>query len=158
MKTPRRRRLEGKTDYKARLALLKSGRLRLVVRKSNRYITAQIVESTAAQDKILLGVNSKSLLEKGWPKEMSGSLKSLPAAYLTGFILGKLALKAKLNNPIVDMGMYRSIHNSRIYAALRGVIDAGLKIPCNEEVLPKLESIKNEKVAKIFDKIAGGKE
>lgn len=158
MKTPRRRRLEGKTDYKLRLEILKSGRLRLVIRKSNRYITAQIVDSEDAQDKILVGFNSKLLLTKGWPEEMSGSLKSLPAAYLTGFVLGKMALKSKIQEAIVDMGMYRNVPNSKIYAVIRGARDAGLEIPCSEEVLPKLENIKNEKIAKIFDKIAGGKE
>ncbi len=61
MKTQRRRRLETKTDYKARLALLKSEKPRLVIRKSNRYILAQIVLSEIAQDKILFRVSSKDL-------------------------------------------------------------------------------------------------
>ncbi|MEM4271506.1 MAG: 50S ribosomal protein L18, partial [Candidatus Pacearchaeota archaeon] len=81
MKTPRRRRLEAKTDYKARLELLKSGKPRLVVRKSNKYMTIQIVKSEIAQDKVIVGTTSRILLEKGWPKEKSGSLKSLAAAY-----------------------------------------------------------------------------
>ena len=42
MKLPRRRRLQGKTDYKARLAMLKSGKPRLVVRKTNHYIGSNI--------------------------------------------------------------------------------------------------------------------
>ena len=48
MKTIRRRRLEHKTDYKARLGLLKSNMPKLVVRKSNRYITVQLVISDIA--------------------------------------------------------------------------------------------------------------
>ena len=61
MKLPRRRRLESKTDYKSRLALLKSEKPRLVVRKTNRYIIVQIVSSEIAQDKILVGKTSKKL-------------------------------------------------------------------------------------------------
>ena len=39
-----RRRREKKTDYAKRLALVKSGKFRLVVRKSNSDTYAQIVE------------------------------------------------------------------------------------------------------------------
>ena len=63
MKTLKRRRHEARTDYRIRLALLKSEKPRLVVRKTNRYIIAQIVESDIAQDKIIVGLTSKSLLE-----------------------------------------------------------------------------------------------
>src|SRR3989338_66668 len=103
-KSIKRRRAEQKTDYKARLLFLKSGKPRLVVRKTNRYIIAQVVESSIAQDKVLFGVTSKDLLSKGWPKEKSGSLKSLPAAYLTGLMLGKMA-KGKVKETILDIGM-----------------------------------------------------
>ena len=157
MKIPRRRRLEAKTDYKARFSLLKAEKLRLVIRKTNRYIIVQIVSSDTAQDKVVLGMSSKILLSQGLPKESSGSLKSLGAAYLTGFLLGKNALKSGIKEVILDMGMYASIKNSRIYAALKGAVDAGLNIPHNKEVLPQMESIKSEKMAKIFDKIVGEK-
>jgi len=153
MKTPRRRRLEAKTDYKARLALLKSEKTRIVIRKTNHYIIIQIVKSEIAQDKVLTGNTSKILLSKGLPPESSGSLKSLGAAYLTGFLVGKQAIKLGINEAILDAGMNRNIKNSRIYAALKGAVDAGLKIPHSEKVLPPMESIKSEKISKIFDKI-----
>ncbi len=158
MRTIRRRRIEGKTDYKSRLNLLKSEKPRLVVRKTNRYITAQLVISDIAQDKIVAGLNSKALLSKGWPSELSGSLKSLGAAYLTGFLLGKLAIKSGIKEAILDMGMYRNIKNSRIYAVVKGAVDSGMEIPHNEDILPQMENIKNDKIAKIFDKITGGSE
>ena len=145
--------MEAKTDYRARLALLKSDKPRLVVRKSNRYITAQIVQTNIAQDKILIGLTSKALLSKGWPKELSGSLKNLSAAYLTGYLAGKLALKANIKELILDIGMTRSISKSRIYAVLKGALDAGLSIPHDASALPAMENIKNDKTEKIFDKI-----
>ena len=153
MKTLKRRKLEGKTDYKARLNLLKSEIPRLVVRKSNRFITAQIVSSETAQDKVLFGVNSKMLLSKGWPKELEGSLKNRSAAYLTGLMLGKMA-KGKVEEVIPDFGMNRNVHKSRIYAVLKGVLDAGVKVRVSEDVLSSMEELKAlEKTKNIFDKV-----
>jgi large subunit ribosomal protein L18 len=157
MRTIRRRRLEAKTDYKSRLALLKSQKPRLVIRKTNRYIIAQIVQTEIAQDKVVAGLTSKVLLSKGWPSELSGSLKSLGAAYLTGFLLGKLALKSGIKDVIVDIGMQRNTKNSRLFAVVRGIADAGVSAPHSPDVLPQMEDIKNDKIAKLFDKITGEK-
>lgn len=152
-RTIRRRRLEARTDYKSRLALLKSGKARLVVRKTNRYIIAQIVISEAAQDKVISGLTSHSLLSKGWPASASGSLKSLPAAYFTGLLLGKNA-KSKIKDAIFDLGMQRNISKSRLYAVLKGVVDAGISIPHSKETLPSLEDIqRNIKLKEIVTKL-----
>ena len=86
----KRRRKSGMTDYKSRLNILKSGIPRVIVRVTNRYIIAQYVESKEAQDAVLKNVNSKELLKYGWPK--MGSIKSIPACYLAGFLLGKKVL------------------------------------------------------------------
>jgi len=155
MKTIKRRRREAKTDYRTRLTLLKSGKPRIVIRKTNRYIIAQIVVSDIAQDRVVVGLTSKVLLEKGWPRELSGCLKNRSAAYLTGFLLGKAAQKEKINSAIFDMGMNRNVPKSRLFSALKGAIDSGLKIPHKPESLPSMEMIKNEKTSKIFDKIIG---
>lgn len=152
MKTLRRRRQEGKTDYKSRLRLLKSEKLRLVVRKTNKYLIAQIVESNDAKDKTLVKVTSHDLLEKGWPNENAGSLKSLTASYLTGFMIGKKA-KSFVKEAILDIGLHRN-SGSRIYALLKGAIDAGLNIPHDTEKLPSMERIKSSsELGKMLDKI-----
>ena len=144
-KTQRRRRREAKTDYNARFGLLKSEKPRLVIRKTNRYILAQIIESNIAQDKVIVRAHSKELLEKGWPKERSGSLKSLVAAYLTGKLLAK-KLNGKIKEVILDIGMNRNVGGSRIYALTKGALDGGLKIPHKSESLPSEERLKsNEK-------------
>jgi len=151
-RTIRRRRKQGKTDYKARIGFLKSGKARIVVRKTNRYVLGQIVVSDVAQDKVLVGANSRELLSLGWPKEATGSLKSLPACYLTGFLLGKKSNEIK--EGVFDIGLNRNIKKSRLYAFLKGVLDAGIQIPHDEKVLPDYESFKkNEKVGKDLDKI-----
>ena len=89
MITLKRRRKEYKTDYKKRFELLKGSLPRIIFRKTNRYIIGQYVKSQAANDFVIVGVDSKELLDFGWPKTLLGSLKSLPASYLTGFLLGK---------------------------------------------------------------------
>ena len=150
MRTIRKRRLEAKTDYKARLELLKSGKPRLVIRKTSRYIIAQLVLSENAQDKVLKGFTSLSLVKKGWPKDKIGSLKSKAAAYLLGYMLAK-SVQSKIKEAILDIGMHRNIQKSRIYALVKGVIDGGLKIPASTNSIPSIEEIKNDKIS--FDKI-----
>jgi large subunit ribosomal protein L18 len=119
---PYRRKREGKTDYKKRLALLKSGSHRLVVRKSVDNISAQIVEYHPDGDKVIASAHSRELIGKGWKL----SRKSVPAAYLTGLLLGK---KAKEDGEIIaDFGMHPSTPGSRLYAVVKGALDAGIKV------------------------------
>ena len=61
---PFRRRFEGKTDYHKRLKLLKSRKLRVVVRTSNNHVRVQIVQSKLGGDKILISAFSKELVSK----------------------------------------------------------------------------------------------
>jgi large subunit ribosomal protein L18 len=151
-KTIRRRRYECKTDYKARIGLITSGKPRLVIRKTNRYIIAQLVVTEIAQDKVIASAMSKDLIAKGWPEAKAGSLKSRAAAYLTGLMLGN-KVKAKYKEAIVDFGMNRNIKKSRIYAAVKGFIDAGIKVPCSEEVLPTKEEMIDEENMTIVTKL-----
>ncbi len=149
----RRRRLEARTDYKARLELLKSGKPRVVIRKTNRYVIVQIVTSNLAQDQVIFGTSSKVLLMKGWPEAQAGSLKNLSAAYLTGFFVGKQA-KDKIKDAIVDLGMHRNIQKSRIYAVVKGLVDSGLPVLCGEEALPIEEDFeRNTNIKDIFTKV-----
>lgn len=145
MKTVKRRRREGKTDYKARLMLLKSPLPRIVVRKTNRYIIAQYVKSKEAQDYVVAGANSKELLKHGWDKKNAGSLKSLTACYLTGLLLGKKIKKLEKNcKAITDIGLARNIRKSRIFAVLKGIIDSGIEIKHKKEIFPEEERIKGK--------------
>jgi large subunit ribosomal protein L18 len=153
MRTLKRRRLEGKTDYKSRLALLASRKPRLVVRRTNRYIIAQIVVTSNAQDKVIYSITSKVFLTKGWPKEYKGSLKSLGASYLAGIMLGKIA-KGKVKEATLDIGMHRSVPKARIYAVLKGFLEAGIKVPHDSSVLPTDEMLEsNEKTRSLIKKL-----
>lgn len=152
MKTLKRRRKEHKTDYLKRIKLLKSGKPRIVFRKTNKYIIAQYITSKEAQDKVKIGAISKHLLKYGWPKKFEGSLKSIPASYFTGLLIGKKIIKEKLKTPIVDFGMIKTLHKSKTYAFLKGLIDAGIEIKYKEKIFPNEDRIKGKHMKKDFSK------
>ena len=151
---PHRRRREGKTDYKQRLRMLKSGKRRLCVRRSLNNITCQIVQYKPDGDVTLVSSDSKELKKFGW----SFHKGNIPSAYLTGYLCGLRAKKNKIENCILDEGLYSSIKGSRIYAVLKGAVDSGLKIPHSKEILPPEDRVKGkhtsqpEKMAKDFEK------
>ena len=149
----RRRRRESKTNYTKRLLLLKGNVPRLVVRKTNKYILLQVVESKHAQDKVICEVNTKEFLRYGWPKEKSGSLKSLAAAYLAGMLLANKAKAKDVKKVILDSGLIPSTKGSRVYAAVKGVVENGLEITHNEEILPSDEMINKYD---FVEKVKGG--
>lgn len=144
MRTQKRRRKENKTDYLKRLKLLKGEKPRIVFRKTNRYIISEYVVSREAQDKIIVGFDSRKLNEYGWPKNAQGSLKSIPASYLTGYLIGKIITKQNLEVPILDAGMNRVLHKNKIYAFIKGLIEAGIKINCKKDFFPEDSRIKGQ--------------
>lgn len=151
MKTVKKRRRQHKTDYGKRLKLLKGGKPRLVFRRTNKYIIVQYIESEEAKDKIIFGVNSKDLLKYGWPENTKGSLKSITASYLIGYLIGKQIKGKKLEQPIVDFGMLRMIQKGKQYAFLKGLIEAGIDVKCPEEAFPDEERIKGKHMKNKID-------
>ena len=143
---PYRRKRTQYTDYKQRLSLLKSRKPRLVIRKSLRYIIAQIVEYRPNGDRVISGISSRELEKYGWKY----SKKNIPAAYLTGLLLGRKSTGTA--DMIVDMGMQVSNKESRIYAVVKGMLDSGMKIPVSEEILPSEDRIKGKHVAEYASK------
>lgn len=157
MKTLKSRRRSNKTDYGKRLKILKSERPRIVFRKTNKYVIAQYVTSDETKDRVEIGVNSKQLLNFGWPEDFKGSLKSIPASYLTGFLIGKKILKEKKDAPIIDLGMIRTVHKTKIFAFVKGVVDSGVELKTDEKAFPEEARIKGKNLKKdftaTFDKI-----
>ena len=122
-------------------------------RKTNKYAVSQYIVSESAQDKVVFGITSKILLKYGWPENLSGSLKSIPAMYLTGYLMGKKILKEKLEIPIVDFGMQRAIKKSKMFAFIKGLIDSGLKIVCSEENFPEEERLSGKNAKEDISKV-----
>lgn len=132
---PLKRKLDRVTDYKKRFGLLKSGKLRLVVRRTNKNIIAQLVKYEPKGDKTVTLANSKDLEKFGWTKARA----NIPAAYLTGLVLAKKA--GKDTEAILDMGLQKPTHGSRIYACLKGCVDGGLNIAHDPVIFPSDERI-----------------
>ncbi len=148
---PRRRRL-GRTDYRSRLALVKSGKPRLVIRRTNRYIIAQLIEPRKGGDYTVLTVTSKMLTKHGW----MGGLKSLPAAYLTGLAAGRMALAKGYDEAVVDIGRHTAHKGSRLFAAVKGAVDAGLSIPLGDGVFPAEERLRGNHIKEYSEKDRSG--
>jgi large subunit ribosomal protein L18 len=95
-----KRRRKKKTNYKKRLALLKSEKTRLVIRKSISNISIQFVNFDPKGDKTIVTVISTELKKLGWTKG-----GNIPAAYLTGLLAGKRAKEKKIQEAILDLGL-----------------------------------------------------
>ncbi len=149
MNLNKRRRREFKTDYKKRLRLLKGNYLRFVVRKTNKYLILQIVDSIKAQDKILFSSTTKELLKFDWPEEKKSSLKSLSAAYLTGLLLGKKIINLK-KELILDSGLIPNTKASRVYSAVKGLVDSRIKIKHNNKIFPNEDQISGKYMKEDF--------
>ncbi|MCR4368329.1 MAG: 50S ribosomal protein L18 [archaeon] len=157
-----RRRRDFKTNYTKRLALLKSGKARLVVRKTNAGMVCEVTEYKPLGDMVKAFQSASSLKKLGW-KANTGNI---PSAYLCGYACAKKALKAGVTEAVLDIGLATPIHGGRIFAALKGAIDAGLSVPADAAVFPKedrangkhigIETAKNlEEAKKTIDKEFG---
>ena len=144
-----RRRRQKRTDYKTRKAMIISKIPRLVVRGSLAHMNIQIAEALLKGDRMLVSANSKSLVSFGW-NAPSGNI---PAAYLTGYLLGKKALAAGLEKAILDVGLISTTTGARLFAALKGAVDAGLEVPHDEDIVPSGQRIKGEHIAEYAAKI-----
>ena len=137
-RVPFRRRREGRTNYRTRLALLKSQETRLVVRRTNGNVIVQFVDWTQGGDAVKATAVAQELKKMGW----EGSAKNTPAAYLTGLLAGKRAAQAGVESAVLDIGRHTPTKGSRVFAALKGVLDAGIDVPHGgEDVYPSEERL-----------------
>lgn len=156
---PYKRKKQNKTNYRKRLALIKSEKHRLVIRKTNTRIIAQIIDFTETGDKTIVSVDSRELKNYG----CNNVNNNLPYSYLVGYLIGKKALKKGIKEAVFDMGLNINSKGSKLYSVLMGVVRAGVKIPVNEKVFPVEDRVKGahikgfdttiiEKVSKEIDK------
>jgi len=155
-----RRRREGKTDYYQRKRLVVQDKTkynalkyRLVVRSSNRIITAQVVYTTIDHDVILASAISSELPNYG----IHVGLTNYAAAYAVGLLVARRALKALnldgvftgINESkigefflvkqadggprpfcvLLDVGLSTTSTGAKVFAVMKGAVDGGLEIP-----------------------------
>lgn len=149
MKNPKRftvryrRKREGKTDYKKRLKVLLANKPRLVVRKSLRGVSAQLIQFSPQGDKVLACATSRHLSKYEWKVQSFNSA----TAYLVGLLIGVKAKKIGVEKAILDIGLQSSRKGSNIYAVLKGALDAGLAIPHSDDILPSEERVSGAHIA-----------
>lgn len=133
-----------KTDYQARRTLATSGAPRFVVRPSNKGIIVQLVNAEIIGDRVVTQTSTKELTNYGW--QASG--KSIQAGYLLGYIAGKKALKEGVETAYLDLGLKRPTKGNKVFAVVKGAVDAGLNVPCDSDIMPSPERISGEDLAK----------
>jgi len=148
-RVPYRRRREKKTDYAARRVMATADRPRFVVRVSGKNILVQVVRSEIEGDYVVAQASSKELKSYGW----NASGKNLPAAYLIGVLAGKRAKAAGVEHAILDMGLKRITGGNRVFAVVKGALDAGLDIPCDSDVTPSPERINGNMIAEYAEQM-----
>jgi len=158
-KVPFRRRRECKTNYHKRQIMVRQNlkkpnlqQTRLVVRISNKFVTAQLVKAYPNGDKTFAQAHSKELASYN----ITMGLKNYSACYMTGLLLGKRAMRQNhlhkiyrgnqenvgvthlVTNlsgqpasisAILDIGLRHPTTGNRTFAVLKGVADAGVNIP-----------------------------
>jgi len=158
-----RRRREGKTDYRARKRLVaqdknkyNSPRYRLVVRFTNKDVICQIIWATITGDRVMCAAYAHELPRYG----VKVGLTNYSAAYCTGLLLARRLLnKLKLDSAYkgvgdvtgevfhvedaetgprpftanLDVGLVNTTTGHRVFAALKGAVDGGLRVPYSEK-------------------------
>lgn len=163
---PKRRRRQGKTDYKQRRNMCKqaknkynSAKYRLVVRFSNKSVLCQIAYATILGDRTICQASSRELPKYGVPS----GLKNYAATYCTGLLVARRLLKqfnldgnfkgiGEINGKeyhvedednerkpfkvILDVGLMQTSVGARCFAALKGAADGGLHVPHSTKRFP----------------------
>jgi len=144
-----RRRREGKTNYRRRRKAVLSKRPLLYVFVSGKNTSIQVISPRSTGDTVLVSANSRELIKYGW----KSSRRSIPGAYLTGLLLGAKAQAAGVKDAILYTNVRAYHAGGRTAAAVKGIEDAGFKLPVGEESLPKEERISGKHVAEFAAKI-----
>ncbi|KAI4293204.1 large subunit ribosomal protein L5e [Pancytospora philotis] len=158
----RRRRREGKTDYKHRTNMLRQDctkigavKSRLVVRITNTKVICAVIKAYMDGDRVVAYADSSELKRYG----VDFGLTNYFAAYATGLLCGRRAL---VNNDLdkiyepqtnvgeyqltediegerraykvfLDIGLARSSTGANVFAACKGASDSGLHVPHSEK-------------------------
>ncbi len=144
-----KRTIQGRTNYRARLKLVLSKFPRITVRSHLNNILIQLIQFNPDGDKILVLTHSKELTKYGWKYHRG----NIPSAYLTGLLFGKKMLSINVKEAVLDIGMSPATKGSRPFAALKGILDAGIKVPHSKEILPSEDALKGKNIVE-YAKIA----
>jgi large subunit ribosomal protein L18 len=120
-----------------------------VVRVTLRNVSVQLIDYDPKGDRVIVVAHSRELVEMGWDQATG----NIPAAYLTGFLAGKRAKQKGLSNAVLDIGLKEPTKGSGVFAALKGMVDAGLEIPHGKDVLPSKERLMGKHIGDDVEKL-----
>src|SRR2546428_11707045 len=120
---PFRRRREGRTDYKLRRALVRSGKPRAVVRVTNKYVYVQITDAELRGDMVRAAASSKELAKMGW----KGASGNIPSAYLTGTLAARRAIAKGVKEAVLDIGLKLVTKGFQLVGVFNGLSEWGAK-------------------------------
>jgi large subunit ribosomal protein L5e len=163
---PKRRRREGKTDFKARRKMVRQDKnkfnnkkYRLIVRFTNSRVICQVAYATIRGDIVVSSASSSDLAKFGIPC----GLKNYAAAYCTGMLVARRTLKkfgldetfkgkeeidgeeyhvedeendTRPFKAILDVGLKTTVVGGRMWGALKGAVDGGLHVPHSTKNFP----------------------
>jgi large subunit ribosomal protein L18 len=132
---------EDKTNYRKRSAILIGRQLFVTVKISDQNVAGQVLRPTPTGDIVIVSAHSRELAEHGW----KGGFNNLPACYLTGMLLGKKALEKEVSSAVLYIG--KNHFTSRVAACMKGIVDAGVRMPFSEESLPDEARISGHHIA-----------
>jgi large subunit ribosomal protein L18 len=114
-----------------------------------------MIRAEIVGDKVLVSADSSELSRKfGW----LGNRSNLSAAYLTGLLCGYKALTSGVKEAVLDIGLQSPTKGAKIFAALRGVSDAGVLVPHDEGILPSEERVQGQHVVAYAKQLASNPE
>lgn len=142
----KRRRLK-KTDYRKRLALIKGGVPRAVIRRSLKNMQVDIAEYAISGDRIVAHGSTIELKKFGW-KSPTGNT---PSSYLAGYLVGLRAKKKGIKKVIVDLGRQKVVKGGRLMAGVQGLVDSGLKVPVDKKFLPHKDRLAGKHLKTIIE-------
>jgi len=162
----KRRRQQGKTDYKQRRNMVKqaknkynSPKYRLIVRFSNKKVICQIAYATIIGDRTICQASSTELAKYG----IGAGYANYAAAYCTGLLIARRMLKSlgldgsftgiekidgseyhvedneserKPFKVVLDVGLKRTSVGANVFAAMKGAADGGLHVPHTTKRFP----------------------
>jgi len=98
----------------------------------------------------MASAHSSELKDFGW-KAPCGNMS---ASYLTGLLAGQRAKAKGIARAILDLGLHSRVGGSRIFAAAKGALDAGLTIPHDKKILPPPERTRGKHIAEYSQKLS----
>jgi len=83
-----------------------------------------------------------------------GSLNNISASYLTGLLCGYRSKANNVEKAVLDVGLHIPSKGADVFSALKGVLDAGVEVSHDEEVLPDEKRIAGDHVTKYAEQLS----